>query len=73
MIPKNAALRESLIRLACQAESNGPAMLGIDPSTPDGSMAWANMTRAISWIYDNAIDPDRDPGGTFHDAAAADR
>ena len=40
MIPRDAALRESLIRLACRAESDGPAAFGIDfrrrPAAPPG-------------------------------------
>jgi hypothetical protein len=72
LVPQDVQLRAALVRLACSAEIYGPDGLGIDMATPDGRAGWADVERAIRWIYDYAIDPLVDERGT-DDAAAADR
>ena len=74
LVPPDARLRAALVRLACRAETAGPAGLSIDMETPDGRAGWADVQRAIRWIYDYAIEPLDDPEASAHGATeAADR
>jgi len=72
LVPKDDRLRAALVRLACRAETAGPAGLQIDMTTPDGRAGWADVERAIRWIYDYAIEPGdaprTEPDGATHAA-----
>jgi hypothetical protein len=51
-IPRDRTLRESLLWIASRVEGEGPAGIGI---SPDGQ-AWADLQRAIRWIYEHATE-----------------
>jgi len=59
LVPRDPALRRSLLRLAYRLEGEGPAALDIDMTTAAGREAWADLLRTFEWIYTYATAPDR--------------
>jgi len=59
VVPRDEALRRALYRIACRIEGTGPSALDIDLTTAPGREAWADVERAIAWIYAHANPADR--------------